>query len=82
MIFRKKDPDSVSLFTGMHFSDWFVFLIAAMLTAVAAYLLLTPEDFGAKFAKAAKVMTAPGAQPEQQATPGEAPVMIFHDKKK
>jgi hypothetical protein len=78
MIFRKNDSEG-SLFTGMHFSDWFVFLIAAMLTAVAAYLLLTPEDFGAKFAKAAKVITSPEAQ---KTTPGEAPVMIFNDKKK
>lgn len=79
MIFRKKDPEN-NLFTGMHFSDWGVILIAAMLSAVAVYLLLTPEDFGAKFAKAAKVMTAP-SQP-QQTTPGEAPAMIFNDKKK
>lgn len=80
MIFRNKDSEN-SIFYRMHFSDYFVILIAAMLTAVAVYLLVTPEDFGAKFAKAAKVMTAP-SQPAQQTTPGETPAMIFKDDKK
>ena len=78
MIFRNKDSED-SIFYRMHFSDWFVIIIAAMMTAVAVYLLVTPEDFGAKFAKAAKVMTTPQAQ---QTTPGEAPAMIFKDDKK
>ena len=79
MIFRNKDPED-SIFYRMHFSDWFVIIIAAVMTAVAVYLLVTPEDFGAKFAKAAKVMTTP-SQP-QQVTPGETPAMIFKDDKK
>ncbi|MGZ5927362.1 MAG: hypothetical protein ACXWLJ_11850 [Rhizomicrobium sp.] len=83
MIFRKKDPDAASFFTGMHFSDGLVIALAAILSAVAIYLLLTPEDFGAKFAKAAKVITTPAAQQsEQPATPGVAPAMIFKDDKK
>ena len=80
MIFRNKDSED-SIFYRMHFSDWFVIIIAALLTAAAVYLLVTPEDFGAKLAKAAKVMTTP-SEPQQQATPGETPAMIFKDDKK
>ena len=78
MIFRKKDPEN-SLFTSMHYGDWGIITIAAILTGAAAWLLLTPENFGAEFAKAAKVITAPEAQ---KTTTGEAPVMIFNNDKK
>jgi hypothetical protein len=74
----KKEPGE-SLLTGMHFSDWGIILIAAMLTAVAAYLLLTPENFAAEFTKAAKTIDS---IPQAQKAPGETPAMIFRDDKK
>lgn len=79
---RKKDRE-ISIFHGMHYSDWGVILVAALLTLTAAYLLLTPENYGAELAKAAKVLTTPqGQQPAPQATPGETSVMILTNKKK
>ena len=82
MNLRKKDREN-NLFTGMHYSDWGVILIAALLTLTAAYLLLTPENYGAELAKAAKVLTTPqGQQAAPQATPGETSVTILPNKKK
>ena len=78
MIFRKKDPDERPIY-GMHPGDYGVVIIAAILTLGAIYLLLTPENFGAEFTKAAKTIDS-----VQQAgqTPREAPAMIFKDDKK
>lgn len=78
MIFRKKDPDDRPAH-GMHIGDYGVVIIAAILTLGAIYLLLTPENFGAEFAKAAKTM---GDVPQAQEQPGETPAMIFNDRKK
>ena len=78
MIFRKKDPDERPAY-GTHIGDYGVVIIAAILTLGAIYLLLTPENFGAEFTKAAKTMDS---VPQAQKQPGEAPAMIFNGGKK
>ncbi len=78
MIFRKKDPDESPIY-GMHPGDYGVVIIAAILTLGAIYLLVTPENFGAEFTRAAKTMDS---VPQAQRQPGETPAMIFSDKKK
>ena len=78
MIFRKKDPDERPIY-GMHIGDYGVVIIAALLTLGAIYLMLTPENFGAELTKAAKTVDS---VPQAQRQPGEAPAMIFNDKKK
>ena len=78
MIFRKKDPDERPVY-GMHPGDYGVVIIAAILTLGAIYLMLTPENFGAEFSKAVKTMDS---VPQARKQPGEAPAMIFNDKKK
>ncbi len=78
LLFRKKDPDERPVY-GMHIGDYGVVIIAAILTLGAIYLLLTPENFGAEFTKAAKTMDS---IPQAQKTPGETPAMIFKDDKK
>jgi len=83
MFFRKKDPDERHAHE-MHFSDWAVILIAAILTLGAVYLLVTPEDYGAYFAKAGKALSnvTPATPPPQQAHPRETPMMLFDARKK
>ena len=83
MFFRKKDPDERHAHE-MHFSDWGVILIAFILSLAAVYLLVTPEDYGAYFAKAGKALSnvAPAQQAQPQAHPGETPMMLFDAKKK
>jgi hypothetical protein len=78
MIFRKKDPEERAVY-GTHIGDYGVVIIAAILTLGAIYLLLTPENFGAEFTKAAKTMDS---VPQARKLPGETPAMIFSDKKK
>jgi hypothetical protein len=78
MIFRKKDPDERSGY-DMHIGDYGVVIIAAILTLGAFYLLLSPENFGAEFTKAAKTIDS---VPQAQRQPGETPAMIFNEKKK
>lgn len=82
MFFRKKDPDERHAHE-VHFSDVAIIAMAAMLTAVAVYLLVTPEDYGAYFAKAGKALSnsAPQQQ-QQQSRPGETQMMLFDGKKK
>lgn len=82
MFFRKKDPDARPIY-GMHIGDWGVIVIAAILTMGAVYLFLTPEDYGAYFAKAGKVLSeATPVQQKPQTRPGETQMMLFDAKKK
>ncbi len=78
MIFRKKDPDERPVY-GMHIGDYGVVIIAAILTLGAIYLMLTPENFGAELTKAVKTVDS---VPQARTQPGEAPALIFNDKKK
>ena len=78
MIFRKKDPDERPVY-GMHIGDYGVVIIAAILTLGAIYLMLTPENFGAELTKAVKTVDS---VPQARKQPGEAPALIFNDKKK
>ena len=78
MIFRKKDPDERPVY-GMHIGDYGVVIIAAILTLGAIYLMLTPENFGAELTKAVKTVDS---VPQARKQPGEAPALIFKDKKK
>lgn len=80
MFWRKKDPDRRPIY-GMHIGDWGTIIIAAILTMGAVYLLVTPEDYGAYFTKAEKVLAAPEPQKKQQAHPGETQMMLFDAKK-
>jgi hypothetical protein len=81
MFFRSKDPDDRHAHE-VHFSDLAIIAIAAMLTAVAVYLLVTPEDYGAYFAKASKALSNSAPQQQQQSRPGETQMMLFDGKKK
>ena len=56
-----------------------VVIIAAILTLGAIYLMLTPENFGAELTKAVKTVDS---VPQARKQPGEAPALIFKDKKK
>lgn len=83
MFFRKKDPDA-RYAHQVHFSDIAVIIMAAMLSAVAIYLLVTPEDYGAYFSKAGKALSSsPAPAPTQpQGRRGETQMMLFDSKKK
>jgi len=82
MFFRKKDPDLRHAYE-VHFSDYAVIAIAAMLSAVAIYLLVTPEDYGAYFTKAGKALSSsPAPAPPPQGRKGETQMLLFDSKKK
>jgi len=81
MFLRKKDPDDRPIY-GMHFGDWGTIIIAAILTMGAVYLLVTPEDYGAYFAKAGKVLSSAAPDRKPQARKGETQMMLFDARKK
>lgn len=81
MIFRKKnrDPDQREIF-GMHPGDMGIVAVAALITIVFVYMLLTPKDFGAL-----DRALAPAPPPKPQAepvTPGITPMQLYRDQDK
>jgi hypothetical protein len=81
MIFRKKqqDPDKRPVF-GTHPGDLGIVAVAAVITLVFVYMLLTPKDFDAlDRALAPAPPPPPKAQP---GTPGITQMQIYDAKKK
>lgn len=81
MIFRKKnrDPNEREIF-GMHPGDLGIVAVAALITVVFVYMLLTPKDFDAFNRALAPVKPPP---PKAQAgTSGITQMQIYDFKKK
>jgi hypothetical protein len=81
MIFRKKsrDPDEREIF-GMHPGDLGIVAVAALITVVFVYMLVTPKDFDAL-----DRALAPAPPPAPKAAPGEpgvTPMQLYDAKKK
>ena len=81
MIFRKtnRDPDEREIF-GMHPGDLGIVAVAALITVVFVYMLLTPKDFDA-FNRALAPVTAP-APKAQPGEPGVTQMQLYDAKKK
>jgi len=80
MIFRKKprDPDQREIF-GMHPGDLGIVAVAALITVVFVYMLLTPKDFDAFNRALAPEAPAPKAQTGE---PGATQMQLYDAKKK
>ncbi|MEY4878886.1 MAG: hypothetical protein RJB62_355 [Pseudomonadota bacterium] len=81
MIFRKKtrDPNEREIF-GMHPGDLGIVAVAALITVVFVYMLLTPKDFDAFNRALAPVK--PPAPKAQTGAPGITQMQIYDAKKK
>jgi hypothetical protein len=80
MIFRKKrDTDDRPIF-GTHPGDMGIVAVAAVITLVFVYLLLTPKNFDA-LDRALAPVPAPKPQAEP-GTPGITPMQLYDVKKK